>query len=113
MSTKKQLNIQGMHCGGCESIIEEALADIDGVIDVKADYASAQCSINDENSIRIDFKSLSKKMTSLQMADSNNRSCSYFYVAPITHYACVLRAITLFCFSLQSFFIRNITLQHK
>lgn len=46
MPIKKQLNIQGMHCGGCESIIEEALVDIDGVINVKVDYASTQCSIN-------------------------------------------------------------------
>jgi len=45
MSIKKLINIQGMHCGGCESIIEEALTETEGVIDAKADYASAQCSI--------------------------------------------------------------------
>jgi hypothetical protein len=32
MPIKKQLNIQGMHCGGCESIIEEALVDIEALL---------------------------------------------------------------------------------
>ena len=54
MPTKSQLNIKGMHCGGCESIIEEALDEMNGIITVKADYSSAQCAIQfDEKKISL------------------------------------------------------------
>ncbi len=46
MSKRIRINIKGMHCGGCETIIEEALSEVLGVIEVKADYSAAQCSVN-------------------------------------------------------------------
>ena len=46
MPTHKQINIKGMHCGGCEAVIEEAVSELDGVFEVKADYPTAKCSIS-------------------------------------------------------------------
>ncbi|MBE0470677.1 MAG: sulfite exporter TauE/SafE family protein [Methyloprofundus sp.] len=54
MSKSTQIKIKGMHCGGCESVIEEALTEVDGVIKVKADYSAAQCSVDyDENKVSL------------------------------------------------------------
>ena len=46
MSKSTQINIKGMHCSGCESVIEEALTELDGVIEVTVDYPTALCSIS-------------------------------------------------------------------
>ncbi|MCF7971716.1 MAG: sulfite exporter TauE/SafE family protein [Methylococcaceae bacterium] len=55
MSKSTQINIKGMHCGGCESVIEEALIQVVGVIEVKADYATAKCSVDyDDNKVRLE-----------------------------------------------------------
>ncbi|OQK17949.1 hypothetical protein AU255_08840 [Methyloprofundus sedimenti] len=49
MQTSKQIVIEGMMCGGCETIIEDAVSAMDGVIDVKADYASGKCTVSFED----------------------------------------------------------------
>ena len=49
MQTSKQIDIKGMMCGGCETIIEDAVAEIEGVIDVKADYPKAKCTVSFED----------------------------------------------------------------
>ena len=49
MKISKKINIKGMMCSGCEAIITEALVEIDGVIEVKADYPSGMCQISFEN----------------------------------------------------------------
>lgn len=46
MSKSTQINIKGMHCSGCESVIEEALAELDGVTEVTVDYPTALCSVS-------------------------------------------------------------------
>jgi len=55
MPKSTQINIKGMSCGGCESVIEEALTEVIGVIEVKADYSAAKCSVDyDENRVSLD-----------------------------------------------------------
>ncbi len=55
MSKRSQIKIKGMHCGGCESIIEEALTKVNGVIEVKANYSTAKCLVvYDEEKISLD-----------------------------------------------------------
>lgn len=43
-----QINIKGMVCGGCETVIEETLGAMEGVAEVKADYPSGQCTFSFE-----------------------------------------------------------------
>lgn len=57
MQTTKHINIKGMHCAGCEAVIEDALAEVQGVIDVQADYPSAKCSVSFETD-EIDLKDI-------------------------------------------------------
>jgi len=55
MSKSTQIKIKGMHCGGCESIIEEALTKVNGVIEAKANYSTAKCLVvYDEEKISLD-----------------------------------------------------------
>ncbi|MBT3813213.1 MAG: hypothetical protein HOE45_11840 [Gammaproteobacteria bacterium] len=46
MQINKQIDIKGMVCGGCESMIEDAVSVMDGVFEVKADYPSGKCYLN-------------------------------------------------------------------
>jgi sulfite exporter TauE/SafE/copper chaperone CopZ len=41
MIVTKEIHVTGMQCGGCETIIEEVVSQIDGVLYVKADYLHA------------------------------------------------------------------------
>ena len=49
MQISKQIDVKGMVCGGCETVIEEAIADIEGVIEIKADYPTDKCQVSFEN----------------------------------------------------------------
>ena len=49
MQTSKKIDVKGMVCGGCETVIEGAVNDIDGVIEVKADYLAGLCTVSFEN----------------------------------------------------------------
>jgi copper chaperone CopZ len=40
-----KLHVAGMHCGGCARRIERALAGIDGVVGVRADFAHAEVEV--------------------------------------------------------------------
>lgn len=46
MIVKKEIKVQGMHCGGCETIIEDTLNQIDGVTSVKADYQKSKVQVS-------------------------------------------------------------------
>jgi Cu+-exporting ATPase len=39
------LHVTGMHCGGCARRIERALASVNGVLGVKADYSQAKVEV--------------------------------------------------------------------
>ncbi|GAW84881.1 hypothetical protein bplSymb_SCF00113P025 [Bathymodiolus platifrons methanotrophic gill symbiont] len=55
MQINKQINIKGMMCGGCETIIEDAVSEIEGVSDVHADYPSAKCKLSfDDKKVRLE-----------------------------------------------------------
>jgi len=41
MIVTNEIHVFGMHCNGCEKIIEDALKNIDGVLSIKADYLKA------------------------------------------------------------------------
>ncbi len=45
------LNVSGMQCGGCETIIETALTPLDGIETVKADYPSGTVKIHFDEDI--------------------------------------------------------------
>ncbi len=45
MQTDMQIAVKGMVCSGCETIIEEALSEREGVFEVKADYPSGKCQV--------------------------------------------------------------------
>lgn len=44
-ATWTTLHVAGMHCGGCARRIERALAKVDGVLGVKADFATSQVQV--------------------------------------------------------------------
>ena len=45
MVVTKEINVLGMHCLGCEAIIENTVVPIDGIIFVKADYQNSSVTI--------------------------------------------------------------------
>ena len=49
MQINKQIEVTGMVCGGCEDVIEAAISKIEGVVEVKADYPSSQCTLSFED----------------------------------------------------------------
>ncbi|RLA16693.1 MAG: heavy metal transport/detoxification protein [Gammaproteobacteria bacterium] len=51
MQNSKEITIKGMMCGGCESIIEEAVSEIEGVLEVKSDYPTGKCQVSFDNSM--------------------------------------------------------------
>lgn len=46
MIVTKEINVDGMHCRGCEKIIEEALEKIAGIQNIKSDYQKSSVTIN-------------------------------------------------------------------
>lgn len=51
----QSLHIQGMHCAGCEAVIENAVKLLPGIIDVSADYANDRVNIrHDDVFIQLD-----------------------------------------------------------
>ena len=64
MNINKQINIKGMMCGGCESIIEEAVTEIDGDIEIKADYPTGKCQLSfdsNKTSLKDIYKTIEQK----------------------------------------------------
>ncbi len=64
MQTSKQIDVKGMVCGGCETVIEEGVAEMEGVIEVKADYPSGQCTISfEDNQVSLEdiYKTIEEK----------------------------------------------------
>jgi uncharacterized protein len=55
MKTKQVLSVQGMHCAGCETIIEEALVAIPWVNQVAADFPDSKVKVEfDDSKIKIE-----------------------------------------------------------
>jgi copper chaperone len=46
--TEYELDVDGMSCGGCESNVEAAIADLDGTIDVAADHEADRVEVSGE-----------------------------------------------------------------
>lgn len=51
MLTSQKYNIKGMHCGGCEDVLENAISGIEGIHTVKADYPSGSCLVTYDESL--------------------------------------------------------------
>lgn len=79
MLTRKKIYITGMVCSGCEGIIEEAVADIDGVIEVKADYTSGECCVSYQDD-QVHIETINKAITEsgYQCALAPESKCSVF-----------------------------------
>ena len=77
MQLNKQINIKGMMCGGCESIIEEAVSEIEGVVEVKADYPAGKCQVRYENnkiSLEDIYKTIELKGYEIELTPDSKRS---------------------------------------
>lgn len=48
------INVEGMHCEGCERRVNNALSEIDGVKEVKADHNNGTVTIKTDSEIDID-----------------------------------------------------------
>lgn len=48
------LNVEGMHCTGCENRIKNALSEIDGIKEVTADHNNGKVSIKVNSKVNID-----------------------------------------------------------
>lgn len=51
---KKKLKIEGMNCTSCAMNIDFDLEDLEGVKNVKTNYAREECEVEFDNSITID-----------------------------------------------------------
>ncbi|WP_428353939.1 sulfite exporter TauE/SafE family protein [Methyloprofundus sp.] len=74
MQTNKLIDINGMVCGGCETVIEEALAAMDGVLEVKADYTSGKCTVSfTDNIVELEdiYKTIEDKVYQVDLAPAN------------------------------------------
>ena len=50
-----KLKVQGMHCTGCEANINDALAELEGVIKSKADFKKGEVKVHfDEKKINVE-----------------------------------------------------------
>ncbi len=77
MQLNKQINIKGMMCSGCESIIEEAVSEIGGVVEVKADYPEGKCQVRYENnkiSLEDIYKTIELKGYEIELTPDSKRS---------------------------------------
>jgi len=66
MPVTKEIKVEGMHCGGCETIIEEAMGKIDGVQTVKANFV--------QSSVKVCFN---PDKTSLVLIQEACAACGY------------------------------------
>ena len=48
-STTLQLNVRGMHCGSCALLIDDALADLPGVLDSRTSTKAERSTITHDN----------------------------------------------------------------
>ncbi len=48
---KAVIDVEGIKCGGCESIIEEKLNSTDGISEAKADHKSGQVRVNFDSAL--------------------------------------------------------------
>ena len=48
---EETISVKGMVCGGCEKRVENALMQIDGVVDVNADHTTGKVVIKSEKEI--------------------------------------------------------------
>ena len=60
MIVTEEIYVIGMHCGGCETIIEEAVIQIDGVLFVKAEYH--------KSAVKVRFDAKKTSLTHIQEA---------------------------------------------
>lgn len=77
MQTSKQFKVNGMVCAGCENIIEEAVAGINGVIKVKADYPLATCELsfdNNKTSLEEIYQVIEQKGYQIDLASASKGS---------------------------------------
>lgn len=47
---KIKINVEGMHCEGCENRIKNSLKEVEGIINVQANYKTGEVTIEEENS---------------------------------------------------------------
>ncbi|WP_226380334.1 heavy-metal-associated domain-containing protein [Pseudonocardia sp. KRD291] len=61
--TTLQLNVRGMHCGSCALLIDDALADLPGVLDSRTSTKARRSSItHDDRTGHLDIIAVIKKL---------------------------------------------------
>lgn len=77
MNITKEITVSGMQCSGCETIIEEAVNQIEGVQQVKADYPNAKVIVSfDTNKTRIEaiYNSIAAKGYSIEPSPPTSKN---------------------------------------
>ncbi len=48
---ERTITVEGMHCGGCESTVEDALRGVEGVTEAEADREAEQATVSGEAAV--------------------------------------------------------------
>lgn len=73
-----------MMCSGCESIIEEAVAKIEGVVTVKADYPKSKCQVSfddSKTSLEAIHKRIEQKDYEIALAPANKKGGDFIKIS--------------------------------
>lgn len=57
------VEVKGMHCGGCEGLVEEALEGVPGVTSVKADAKAGRAVLQMSDEAKLDAAAIEKAVT--------------------------------------------------
>lgn len=57
------VEVKGMHCGGCEGLVEEALESVPGVTSVKADAKAGRAVLQMADETKVDAAVIEKAVT--------------------------------------------------
>jgi copper chaperone CopZ len=64
MAKEVKVEVKGMHCGGCEDMVEEALEGVPGVTAVKADAKSGMATLQVKDGVTLDESVVKKAVSS-------------------------------------------------
>ncbi|NOQ14358.1 MAG: sulfite exporter TauE/SafE family protein [Methyloprofundus sp.] len=102
MQTSKQIDIKGMQCGGCESIIEEAVSAMEDVFEVKADYPTGQCQLsfaNDKVSLEDIYKTIEQSGYEIDLSSVSNKGKGNVFIKISLSLLALIGIVLLMVFS--------------
>lgn len=63
LAKEVHVEIKGMHCGGCEGLVEEALEAVPGVTSVKADAKAGMATLQMKDDVKINESEIQKAVS--------------------------------------------------